>query len=123
MRNRTAAYILQTIENLEKEVAYLKALVQQAISEEEDDEGGHIIVDATLLDVEEETLSDVAVAEADQVEADQVEADQVEVEDSKPAARPLTRRQQREAGRRKAQEWGRTQAWAKVQRLANAKRS
>jgi hypothetical protein len=83
MRNRTAAYILNTIENLEKEIAFLKTLVQQAISEEEHDKQDQIIVDATFAD-DDEILGDV-------VEGDAVEPDVVEVEERKPAARQLTR--------------------------------
>lgn len=117
MRNRTAAYILNTIENLEKEIAFLKTLVQQAISEEEHDEQDQIIVDATFAD-DGEILGGDAV-EGDAVEPDVVAAAERKpaVAERKPAARKLTRKQQREEARTKAK------AWAEAERLAKLKRT
>jgi hypothetical protein len=45
MRGRTVAYIFETIKNLKRELAFLKALVQQTISEEEIGQDS-ILVDA-----------------------------------------------------------------------------
>lgn len=44
-----AAYILLTIKNLDKEVAFLKALVQQVISKGENIGQDNIIVDADYI--------------------------------------------------------------------------
>jgi hypothetical protein len=116
MQNKTAAYILNTIENLEKEIAFLKTLVQQAISEEEHDEQDQIIVDATFAD-DDEILGDAV--EGDAVEPDVVAAAERKpaVAERKPAARKLTRKQQREEARTNAK------AWAEAERLAKLKRT
>lgn len=86
MQSKTAAYILTTIENLEKEVAFLKALIQQAISEDADED--HFIVDAEFVD------------------DDTIIVDGIGEPDSKPSAtKPPSRKEQRKEGRRRAQEW------------------
>jgi hypothetical protein len=116
MRNGTAAYILNTIENLEKEIAFLKTLVQQAVNEEEHDEQDQIIIDATFAD-DDEILGDAV--EGDAVEPDVVAAAERKpaVAERKPAARKLTRKQQREEARTNAK------AWAEAERLAKLKRT
>jgi hypothetical protein len=112
MQSRTAAYILTMIENLEREISFLKALVQQAISEEESDGQGNIIVDATYLEVDH-----------DEILADAVEVDVVEVQHTKPAARTLTLKEQRDEGRKKAQAWARAESLGKAERLAKSKKT
>jgi hypothetical protein len=101
MRSRTTAYILTTIKNLEREFAFLKSLVQQAISE--DDEAVHedIIVDATFFDTEDAELATEATV----------------IDDCKPAARRLTLKEQRDEGRKKAKAWAKAQKAAKLKRL------
>jgi hypothetical protein len=86
MQSKTAAYILTTIENLEKEVAFLKALIQQAISEDANEE--HIIVDAEFTD--DDTIIVEGSCEPD----------------SKPSPKPLSLKEQRKEARRRAQVWG-----------------
>jgi hypothetical protein len=93
MQSKTAAYILTTIENLEKEVAFLKALIQQAISEDADEE--HIIVDAEFAD------------------DDTIIVDGIGEPDSKPSAKPLSLKEQRKEGRRRAQEWAKANQLAR----------
>jgi hypothetical protein len=101
MHNRTVHHILTTIENLEKELAFLKTLVQQAISEEDsEDHQGDIIVDAAFLDPDD----------------DEILADATVIQDSKPTARNLTLKEQRREGRRRAKEW------AEAEKLAKSKR-
>jgi hypothetical protein len=123
MRSRTAAYFLQTIENLEKEVAFLKALVQQAISEEEADEGrGHILVEARCLGVEDEILADATAADEVEVDERKPAADRKPAANRKPAVQKLTRAEQLKEGRQKAKEWAEAQKREKTERLARSKR-
>jgi hypothetical protein len=56
MRGRTVAHIFETIENLEQEIALLKALVQQAISKEEIGPDS-ILVDAEYFEETEQEIS------------------------------------------------------------------
>jgi hypothetical protein len=91
MKDRTIAYIFATIENLERELAFLKALVQQSISEDE------VTQDSILADAEyllDETEQDILV-----------EAEVIE--DTKPPARP-TKKERRLEGRQRAKEWAKT---------------
>lgn len=88
-RNQTVAHIFETIESLKLEIALLKALVQQAISEEEI--GQEILVDAAYCeDIEQEILVDAEI-----------------VEDTKPRAKP-TKKEQRLEARRRAQDWAKS---------------
>jgi hypothetical protein len=88
MRGRSVAHIFEVIENLEREIALLKALVQQAISDEEI--GQDILVD------------DVAYLGGDQ-DSILVDAEIVE-DDAKPRAKLSKKEQIREA-RRRATDW------------------
>jgi hypothetical protein len=92
MRGRTIAYIFETIKNLERELAFLKALVQQSISED-GVEHDSILADAEYFPVEtdHEILVDAEIIE----------------DDTKPAAKPTKKEQLIEA-RRRAQEWAKT---------------
>jgi hypothetical protein len=90
MRARTIAYIFQTIETLERELALLKALVQQSISEEAIEQD-NILADAEYIpeETDQEILVDAEIIE----------------DDTKPPAKPTSRREQRLEGRRRAKEW------------------
>lgn len=91
MRGRTIAYIFETIENLERELAFLKTLVQQSISVDD------TVEDSILVDAEyflDETEQDILV-------------DAEIIADAKPPAKP-TRKEQRLEARRRATEWAKT---------------
>jgi hypothetical protein len=103
MQITTAAYIFTAIENIEKELAFLKALVQQAISDGEGTGQEDIIVHAAYL------------GEND----DDILTDAVIIADAKPAARTLTRKEQRDEGRKKAQEWAKSEMIKKYNRSHN----
>jgi hypothetical protein len=105
MRGQAIDHIFELIENLEREIALLKILVQQAISDE--DIGQDILVD------------DVAYLSGgtDREDSILVDAEIVE-DDAKPNAKPSTKEQLREA-RRRAQEWARTEQERKRAYLHN----
>jgi len=88
MRGRSVAHIFEVIENIEREIALLKDLVQQAISDEEI--GQDILVD------------DVAYLGGDQ-DSILVDAEIIE-DDAKPRAKLSKKEQIREA-RRRATDW------------------
>jgi Ser-tRNA(Ala) deacylase AlaX len=97
MKGRTATHILELIENLEREIALLKTLVHQAISD--DEIGQDILIDAEYLD---DSDQDSILVDAEVV-----------VEDTKPAAKkPISRKE----ARRRAKAW----AAARAKELAKA---
>ena len=100
MRGQAVDHIFELIENLEREIALLKLLVQQAVSDE--DIGQDIIVD------------DVAYLSnsPDQEDSILVDAEIIE-EDAKPKAKPSKKKQIHEA-RLRAQEWARTERERKL---------
>jgi hypothetical protein len=84
-KDQTIAEIFTTIERLERELASLKGLVQQAISEESI--GNEIFVDTTFLDaIDHEIVINAEV-----------------IEDSKPRAK--TKEERRLEAQQRARDW------------------
>jgi hypothetical protein len=101
MKRRTVGHIFALIENLEQEIALLKILVQQAISDEEI--GQDILVDdVAYLDHQDSILVDAEIIE----------------EDTKPRAKASKKEQILEA-RRRAREWANSELERKRARQGN----
>jgi hypothetical protein len=96
MRGQAIDHIFDLIENLEREIALLKILVQQAISDE-DEVGQDILVD------------DVAYLSSGTAQEDSVLVDaEIVEEDAKPRAKTSKKEQLLEA-RRRSKEWANTE--------------
>jgi hypothetical protein len=91
MREQTFGHIFETIENIEQEIALLKLLVQQAVSD--DATGGDILVDDVAYLGGSTDQDSILVDAAIIVEAD-----------NRPRAQS-SRRAQRLDARRRAQAW------------------
>jgi hypothetical protein len=87
MRGRTVAYIFETIKNLERELAFVKALVQQTISEEEIGQDGILVNAKYFEETEQEILVNAEI-----------------IEDTKSQAKP-TKKEQRLEAHQRAQMW------------------
>ena len=104
MRGRTVGHIFELIENLEREIALLKVLVQQAISDEEI--GQDILVDDVAY-LDGSTDQDSILVDAEIIE-----------EDAKPRAKASKKEQLLEA-RRRAREWANSKQERKRERQGN----
>jgi hypothetical protein len=94
MRERTVGHIFEIIENLEREIALLKALVQQAISDKKISQD--ILVDDVAY------LGGSTDQESIRVDAEIVE------DDAKPRAK-LSKKDQIHEARRRASDWAKSE--------------